>query len=112
RGAVYSPSACPRAASSSAPSRATNSENLRLDEPAFRTAIASVTSTSPSAGYLPARSSSRDGLAAAAFAPELRDEHCDRAGSKPRRHRIGAARQNDRHARAEHDPGSIGLREE
>ena len=44
RGAVDRPSACPRAIRSNASPRSTNTENLRLDEPAFKTTIASFIS--------------------------------------------------------------------
>jgi hypothetical protein len=43
------------------------------------------------------------------FAPRRHDHHGDGAGCEAARQRVRAARQNNRHARAEHDSGSIGL---
>ena len=41
----------------------------------------------------------------------MRREHRDRAARDPRSHAVGAARQDDRHARAEHEAGAVGVRE-
>src|SRR5438874_11329948 len=117
RGDVYKPSACPRATSASPSALFENSENLKLDEPAFSTAIASVIS-----GAISARPAARRALCfpsgaserserggpshhrlARRLAPRMGDECRNAARSKARRHRIGAARQDDRHARAEDD---------
>ncbi len=46
------------------------------------------------------------------FAPGRGEQGCDRAGGKTRRARVGTARQDDRHARAQHDAGRVGVRQE
>jgi hypothetical protein len=71
-----------------------NSENLMLDEPALRTAIASLITPPPFAA----------GPRAATW---RRGRH--RAGGQTRRDRVGPAGQDDRHARPEHDPRRIGI---
>ena len=45
------------------------------------------------------------------LAPRRHHHHGHGAGGKAACQRVGAARQNDRHTRAEHDSGSIGLGE-
>ena len=105
RGDVYSPSACPRATSSSPRRACAKSENLRLDEPALRTTIASATSR-PSVRHhalWPCAAASRRACATSAAMPQ----DASRVD-----HRVGAAREDDRHPRAEHDARGIRAGEE
>ena len=46
------------------------------------------------------------------FAPRRRDQDCDRARREAAQERVGPARQNDRHARPEHNPGGVRIGEE
>ena len=94
RGVVCSASAWPRTVSSRSSPPSANSENLMLDEPAFSTAMASRITPPPCFG------SSRLRLG----------EQCrHRARGQSRGHRVGAAGQDDRHARTEHDARGIGV---
>ncbi len=79
--------------------RATNSENLMLDEPALRTQNRIGHRHHPTALPLLARRA-------------LRHQRRHRARGEPRNQRIRAAGQDDRHARAEHDAGGVGAGEE
>ena len=45
-------------------------------------------------------------------APRVGRQHRDGAARDPRAHAVGAAGQDDRHARAEHQPGAVGVRQE
>ena len=78
--------------------RCANTWNLTLDEPALTTRIVSMALTPPAS----ARRARR------ACGVERRD----RAGGHAGAHRIRARGQYDRHPRAEHDAGRIGLRQE
>ena len=53
-----------------------------------------------------------DHLARQRVAPGLGDQRCHRAGREAGLHRVGAAGEHDRHARAQHDAGGIGVGEE
>src|SRR5215471_16901771 len=90
------PSIWPRALSSSSLSAAANSENLMLEEPALTTAIASAISGHHFAARLAAGSC---------------HQRRDRARRKASHDRVGAAGENDRHARAEHDARCVGVGE-
>src|SRR5688572_29613820 len=96
RGAVYSPSICPPKARTCSEALCSNTENLMLEEPAFRTRMASVMT-----------SRSRRALA-----PPLGHERRHCARSETGHHRVGAARQDDRDTRAQHDACRIGPSEE
>src|SRR5690242_6388190 len=96
RGAVYRPSISPRNTKCSSSSCTRKSENLILDEPALRTRITSVIASPDHRRALPAGLGNQDG---------------DGARGQPGLNRIGPTGQNDGNARAEHDAGSIRVRE-
>src|SRR5262245_10583921 len=83
RAAVYSPSTCPLKTSCGSAPCSANTENLMLEDPALRTTNASAMAS----GSL------------CAVAPPLRDANRDAAGCEPRHDVVGAAGENDRHAR-------------
>src|SRR5258706_3132566 len=86
-----------RTGSGSTPGSLT-SENLMLDEPALSTRIASVIGASHH------RHRRR-------LALRVRDQRRDRARRESRFNGVGSARENDRHARAEHNARAVGIGE-
>src|SRR5947209_6913230 len=92
-GEVYSPSACPVTHGSNPSPWARKTENFRLEEPAFRTRMASAMASphrTPGAG--PAR---------------VGDEAGHGARRQPGNERVRPAGEDDRHLRPEHDAGGI-----
>src|SRR5215468_319812 len=83
RGEVFSPSACPFTQSSRSAPPERKTENFRLDEPAFRTRIASAIASLHGA--------------ACARAARIRHEGRHRAGGESGDQRVRADGEDDRH---------------